>query len=246
VNEFIKALAAKDEALAAERKAKDEALAAKDKAKDEALAAERKAKDEALAAKDKAKDEALAAKDEALEAERKAKDEALAAKDQELSVAHATALEVKDKNLELSLKLRDAQPRLERLRVRFVFGASDLRSCAALLTPTPLPNVEHAASVARTETGNVKLTLKDAVLTFINKTNAEKDRVFQLVQRRYPHAQHKAVCEAYVQLVASANVSHHDMLQEISLKHPDEVFHSELQRYAFDALCSLVSPGEQD
>jgi hypothetical protein len=97
--------------------------------------------------------------------------------------------------------------------------------------------------VVRTETGNQKLTLKDAVLTFINKTNAEEDRVFQLVKERYPQAQHKAVCDAFVQLLAAANASHHDVLQEISLKHPDDVFHSELQRHAFDALCSLVSPG---
>ena len=89
---------AKDEALAAERKAKDEALAAKDKAKDEALAAERKAKDEALAMERKANDDALAL-------ERKAKDEA------------------KDKVHALEMERQSTMPKLERLRVRFVFGA---------------------------------------------------------------------------------------------------------------------------
>ena len=84
--------------MAAERKAKDEALAAKDKAKDEALAAERKAKDEALAMERKANDDALAA-------ERKAKDEA------------------KDKVHALEMERQSTMPKLERLRVRFVFGA---------------------------------------------------------------------------------------------------------------------------
>ena len=98
---------AKEAALAAERKAKDEALAAERKAKDEALAA----KDEALAAERKAKDEALAAKEAALAAERKAKDEAVA------------------KQHKLELEQQRNGPRLERLHVRFTFGARLASAC---------------------------------------------------------------------------------------------------------------------
>ena len=79
------------------------------------------------------------------------------------------------------------------------------------------------------------------MLTFVSKI-AEQDRIFQLVKRSYPQAQHKAVYDAFVLLATSANISHNEMLQKISLKHPDEVFHSDLQRRAFAALCSLVSP----
>ena len=74
--------------------------------KEAALVAERKAKDEALAAERKAKDEALAAKDEALAAERKAKDDILA------------------KKHELELQQQKNLPRMERLFVRFAFGAA--------------------------------------------------------------------------------------------------------------------------
>ncbi len=94
---------AKEAALVAERKAKDEALAAKEAA----LAAERKAKDEALAAKEAA----LAAKEAALAAERKAKDEAVA------------------KQHKLELEQQRNGPRLERLHVRFTFGARLASAC---------------------------------------------------------------------------------------------------------------------
>jgi hypothetical protein len=95
--------------------------------------------------------------------------------------------------------------------------------------------------VARAEKGNAKLTLKEAVLTFINSL-PEQDRVYQRVLLRYPQARHKAVDDAFLELVSLANAPHHDVLREISLKHPDEVFQNELQKFAFDALCELVAP----
>lgn len=122
----------------------------------------------------------------------------------------------------------------------FVMGAQTLLPRLAIDLFTA--HAEHAANVVRIAKENANLSLKDAVLTFAHKTDAKLDRVFQLVLLSYPQAQHKAVYDAFVQLVASANASHHEVLQEISLKHPDDVFHNELQRRAFDALCSLVSP----
>ena len=80
------------------------------------------AKEAALAAERKAKDEALAAKDEALAAERKAKDEALAAERKAKDEAVA-------KQHKLELEQQRNGPRLERLHVRFTFGARLASAC---------------------------------------------------------------------------------------------------------------------
>ena len=89
------------------------------------------------------------------------------------------------------------------------------------------------------------MTLKDAVLTFTDKQNVGNDRIFQIVKGKYNQAQHKAVLDAYNALVASANASHHDILREISVAHPVEVFQNNMQRMAFEALCELIKLDEQ-
>ena len=81
-------------------------------------------KEAALAAERKAKDEALAAKDEALAAERKAKDEALAAKDMALAAERKAKDDILAKKHELELQQQKNLPRMERLFVRFAFGAA--------------------------------------------------------------------------------------------------------------------------
>jgi hypothetical protein len=98
---------------------------------------------------------------------------------------------------------------------------------------------EHVGNVVREETNNPNLSLKDALLTFVNKTDAAHDRIFQKVKQSYVPAQHKPVYNAYVLLVDSANMPHHDLLQEIAMKHPEDVFYNVLQRRSFQALCDL-------
>ena len=95
------------------------------------------------------------------------------------------------------------------------------------------------ANIVRAEKQNHQLTLKDALLTFANQTNAEQDRIFQTVKKWHPPAQHKAVYTAYKVLVETANLSHHNVLQELVLKHPEVVFHNNLQRLSFRAVCEL-------
>jgi hypothetical protein len=93
--------------------------------------------------------------------------------------------------------------------------------------------------MVRTEKHNPQLTLKDALLTFANKADVEQDRIFQKVKAWYAPAQHKAVYAAYTLLVEAAHLSHHDVLQELLMKHPEVVFHNSLQRLSFRAVCEL-------
>lgn len=95
------------------------------------------------------------------------------------------------------------------------------------------------ANLVRLEKQNQQLTLKDALLTFAHKTDAEQDRIFQKVREWYPPSQHKAVYAAYALLVDAVHLSHHDVLQELLVKHPEGVFHNNLQRLSFRAVCEL-------
>ena len=236
-----------DAAVAAERTAKDAAVAAKD----EALAAERTAKDEALAAKDAALAAERTAKDAALAAERDAKDAALSAERAALTAERRVKDEVVDRAHAYELELQRTLPQLERLYVRFAFGAppparprarvSRVLACGVCGEGAAAArrHTEHAANVARAETGNPKLSLTDAVLTFSAEEPA-RDRVFQRVRQRAPELPHSAVRRSFVALVQAAHQPHHEVLRQVSLRHPDVVFQNDTQRRAFEALCSLV------
>jgi hypothetical protein len=96
------------------------------------------------------------------------------------------------------------------------------------------------ANVVRLDTGNPRLNLTDALMSYCNKGDANQDRIFQRVRERVPELQHDAVYKAFKSLVDSCHQSHHEVLREVSMQHPELVFQNDTQRRAFDALCELA------
>ena len=146
------------------------------------------------------------------------------------------------------LQLRNLQPRLERLLVRFALGAPPRQK------PPPSPvapgvrhaartpsreRAEHAANRARKDTGNEQLNLTDAVLSFSHKDPA-RDRVYQVALASDSTLQHAAVRQSFKAFVQFSHQPHHDVLQELTLQHPEDVFQNGTQRRIFEALCTVV------
>lgn len=96
------------------------------------------------------------------------------------------------------------------------------------------------ANLKRQETNNPRLKLTDALMSYCNQGDANQDLIFQHVRRRLPELQHDAVYKAFKSLVASCHQTHHEVLREVSMQHPELVFQNDTQRRAFEALCELA------
>ena len=103
----------------------------------------------------------------------------------------------------------------------------------------PRERAEYAANCARTRLGNAQLNLTDAVLTFSDNVPA-LDRVYQAALESEPTLQHTAVRQSLSALVRASHAPHHEVLYELTLQHPEEVFQNGTQRRTFEALCKVI------
>ena len=99
---------------------------------------------------------------------------------------------------------------------------------------------EYAANSARDRLVKPKLNLTDAVMTFSNEHDPALDLVYQAARKREPTLQHDAVRLSLLALVRASHVPHHDVLYELTLQHPEDVFQNSTQRHAFEALCKVA------
>ena len=110
---------------------------------------------------------------------------------------------------------------------------------AAPPEPTELDLAQRAANRARKDTGNEQLNLTDAVLSFSHKDPA-RDRVYQVALASDSTLQHAAVRQSFKAFVQFSHQPHNDVLQELTLQHPEDVFQNGTQRRIFEALCTVV------
>ena len=92
----------------------------------------------------------------------------------------------------------------------------------------------------REQEKNPQLSFTDAVLKNTDAKDPAKDRVFQKVLSNFDsRATHYQVRTATEALVRGASLPHHELLQQVAMKHPEDVFSNTTQKNAFRALGEL-------